>query len=150
MYFAWNIVPKLYMCICIVLWMYFLIVTPEPSVIFLSSCLLYRVFEDLPGTSPALVLDSPYFYCTVYYMSYSLCLHLKRTALWLKRAWILCGEMHFYLFKSPRWVLNRKDCYPPTLDLSIKLMELLGFLYVHRMVTLMSLFYLPFMVIWLW
>ena len=33
MYLAWSILPKLYMCICIVLWMYFLILTPGLSVI---------------------------------------------------------------------------------------------------------------------
>lgn len=106
MYFAWNIVPKLYMCICIVLWMYFLTLTPECKFFCLLVC--YTVsLKTFPGTWP------PYLYCTVSCMSYSLCVHFKRTALWLKQAWILSGEMHFYLFKSPRWLSNWKDCFPP-------------------------------------
>lgn len=111
MYFAWNIVLKFYMCICIVLWMYFLILTPELSVIFLSSCLLYpslwRLFRGrrLRWLGPPLLL----LYCILYVLFF-VC-SFKRTALWLKQAWTLSGEMHFYLFKSPWWVSNRKDCY---------------------------------------
>lgn len=113
MYFAWKIVLKFYMCICIVLWMYFLILTPEVSVIFLSSRLLYRLFEDFPGTPPALVQAGPYFDCTVYcYVLFFVC-SFRRTALWSKQAWSLSGEMHFYLFKSPRWVFKQKGLLSP-------------------------------------
>lgn len=59
MYFAWTIVLKLYMCICIVLWMYFLILTPGLSVNFLLSCLLYCLFEDFPGTLACVSSGSP-------------------------------------------------------------------------------------------
>lgn len=110
-YFAWNIVPKLYMCIFIVLWMYFLILTPEPEYNSLSSCLLYCLFEDFPGTSPALVQAAPTF--TVLYILFLCVCSFKRAALRLKWAWTLSGEMHFDLFNSPRWVSNRKDCPSP-------------------------------------
>lgn len=56
----------------------FLILTPELSVILLSSCLLYRLFEDFPGTSPALVQAPPrllLLYC-IRYLSYSLCVFI--------------------------------------------------------------------------
>lgn len=113
MYFAWNIVLKLYMCICIVLWMYFLILTPELSVIFLSSCLL-NALKTFQGPclywfrQPLLLL-----YCILYVLFF-VC-SFKGTALWLKQAWALSGGMHFYLFKLPRRVSNWKNYYFPPL-----------------------------------
>lgn len=55
--------------------MYFLILTPELSVIFLSSCLLYRLFEDFPGISPALVQVSPTF-TVLYTVCHILCVFI--------------------------------------------------------------------------
>ncbi len=92
MYFAWNIVLKLYMCICIVLWMYFLILTSERSVIFLSSCLLFCLLEDFLGTSPGFFQVSPTS-TELYTVCLILCVcSLKRKALWLKQAWSLSGD----------------------------------------------------------
>lgn len=87
MYFAWNIVLKLYMHICIVLWMYFLTFTPELSVTSYSSCLLYCLLEDFSRDLACVGAGGPNFYCTV--NSMSACVHLK------ERAWSLSGEMHF-------------------------------------------------------
>lgn len=156
MYFAWNIVLKLYMCICIVLWMYFLILTPELSVIFLfffCHLVCYTVslktFFQGPHLHwfrwPQLLL-----YCILYVLLF-VC-SFKRTALWLKQAWIPSGDMHFYLFKSPRWVSSRMERDPPPpppapIDYLptylIKLMKVVWFLYfeledICRMVTLMT------------
>lgn len=107
MYFAWKIVLKLYMCICIVLWMYFLILTPELSANFYSSCLLYCLFEEFPGTPPAVVQVSPT--CTVLYAVCLLCVFIYS---WEKHEHTL-GEMHFYLFKSPQRVSDKKYLLPP-------------------------------------
>lgn len=110
MYFAWNIVLKLYMCICIVLWMYFLILTPELSVIFCHLVCYTVSLKTFQGPrlhwfrQPLLLL-----YC----MSYSLCIHLKEQ---------LCGwnKHEFCLAKCSFIYLNRHDGFqakgllPPT------------------------------------
>lgn len=66
----------------------FLILTPELSVILLSSCLLYRLFEDFPGTSPALVQAPPPTTFTVLYsvsVLFFVCVHLKEQLLWFEK-----------------------------------------------------------------
>lgn len=117
MYFAWNIVLKLYMCICIVLWMYFLILTPELSVIFLSSCLLYCLFEDFSRDLACIGSGSPFFNCTVYCMSYSYihsCIHLKEQLRgWNTHEFCLAKCIFIYLFESPWWVSSRRIAIPP-------------------------------------
>lgn len=117
---------------------------------------LWRLSRDLACTGSGI----PYFYCTVYCMSYSLCVHLKEQ---------LCGwnKHELCLAKCIFIYLNRHDgCQTQRIAVPLPLHRLnyrficqadgiLLILYfelenVCSMVTLMIFLYLIFMMVWLW
>lgn len=121
MYFAWNIVLKLYV------YMYsFMNVFLNPYtrtectlfVILFAIPSLWRLSRDLTCFGSGI----PYLYCTVYFMSYSLCVHFQLCG-WKKHEHGLAKCIFIYLNRHTV-CQTKNDCYSPfpaTINFSISL-----------------------------